>query len=79
MSAWKVVESDILSRHEVEMVWGKLCRRSARSMNTRQTRVVFCLATFCGLRNSDICGLRLRDARAPFSGAAAGSRAGAGC
>jgi integrase len=63
MSAWKVVESDILSRREVEMVWAELCRRSARSVNTRQTRVIFCLATFCGLRNSEICGLRLRDAK----------------
>jgi integrase/recombinase XerD len=63
MSAWKVVESDVLSRREVERVWAELCRRSARSRNKRQTRVVFCLATFCGLRNSEICGLRLRDAK----------------
>ena len=63
MGAWKVVESDILSRREVEMVWAELCRRSVRSRNTRQTRVIFCLATFCGLRNSEICGLRLRDAK----------------
>lgn len=47
----------------MERVWAELCRRSARSRNTRQTRVIFCLATFCGLRNSEICGLRLRDAK----------------
>jgi site-specific recombinase XerC len=63
MSAWKIVESDILSRREVEMVWAELCRKAPRSPNTRQTRVIFCLATFCGLRNSEICGLRLRDAK----------------
>ncbi|MGA2265320.1 MAG: site-specific integrase [Phycisphaerae bacterium] len=63
MSAWKIVESDILSRREVERIWAELCRKSARSLNTRQTRVIFCLATFCGLRNSEICGLRLRDAK----------------
>jgi len=60
---WKVKESDILSRKELETVWAELCRKAARSRNTRQTRVVFCLATFCGLRNSEICGLRLRDAK----------------
>ena len=45
------------------MVWAELCRKAARSTNTRQTRAIFCLATFCGLRNSEICGLRLRDAK----------------
>jgi integrase/recombinase XerD len=60
---WRITESDILSRREVEMVWAELCRKSARSTNTRQTRVVFALSTFCGLRNSEICGLRLRDAK----------------
>jgi integrase/recombinase XerD len=63
MSAWKIVESDILSRKEVEMVWAELCRKAPRSPNTRLTRAIFCLATFCGLRNSEICGLRLRDAK----------------
>jgi len=63
MSAWKIVESSILSRGAVEMVWAELCRKAPRSPNTRLTRVIFCLATFCGLRNSEICGLRLRDAK----------------
>jgi len=33
-------------------------------VNTRQTRAVFVLATFCGLRVSEIIGLRLRDVKA---------------
>ena len=28
MSAWKIVESDILSRKEVELVWSELCRKA---------------------------------------------------
>lgn len=67
MSAWKIVESDILSRREVELVWAELCRKAPRSPNTRLTRAIFCLATFCGLRNSEICGLRLRDAKLDIS------------
>ncbi len=58
---WSVTESGILNRGEVETVWAELTRKAARSVNTRQSRVIFCLATFCGLRVSAICGLRLRD------------------
>jgi len=32
-------------------------------VNTRQTRAIFSLATFCGLRVSEIVGLRLRDVK----------------
>jgi integrase/recombinase XerD len=60
-AAWKVTEANILSRREVERVWADLARRASRSVNARQTQAIFCLATFCGLRNSEICGLRLRD------------------
>ena len=61
--AWTVNESSILSRAEVAAVLADLDRRAKRSVNTRQTRAVFALATFCGLRASEIGGLRLRDCR----------------
>jgi len=60
---WTVNESSILSRAEVAAVLADLDRRAKRSVNTRQTRAVFALATFCGLRASEIGGLRLRDCR----------------
>ena len=64
---WKVTEADILSRGEVEEIWSQLCLRSARSRNARQSRVIFCLAAFCGLRVSEICGLRICDAKLTIS------------
>lgn len=47
----------------MEEIWSQLCLRSTRSRNARQSRVIFCLAAFCGLRVSEICGLRLCDAK----------------
>ncbi len=60
---WSVTESGILNRREVETGWAELTRKAARSVNTRQSRAIFALATFCGLRVSEICGLRLRDVK----------------
>jgi hypothetical protein len=41
----------------------ELGRLARRSVNTRQTRTIFGLATSCGLRASEIRGLRLRDVK----------------
>ncbi len=60
---WRVDESKILSRGEVELVMQNLARKARRSVNTRQNRAVFVLATCCGLRVSELCGLKLRDLR----------------
>ena len=59
-ATWQIDESKILSRCEVEAVVAELNRKAGRSVNTRQNRAIFCLATFCGLRVSEICGLKLR-------------------
>ena len=60
---WSVSDSKILKRGEIATVLGELHRKSSRSVNTRQTRVVFRLSCCCGLRVSELCGLRLRDVR----------------
>jgi hypothetical protein len=54
MIAWKVVEPDIPSREDAEMVWAELRRRSALPVNTRRTWVISCPATLCGQRDSEI-------------------------
>jgi len=50
----------ILARAEIAEVLTDL-KRKKRSVNTRQNLVVFRLATCCGLRVSEIAGLRLCD------------------
>jgi integrase len=50
----------ILSRKEIPAVLSDL-KRKKRSVNTRQNLIVFRLATCCGLRVSEIAGLRLGD------------------
>ncbi len=62
-SKWSVPDSKILKRSEIATVLGELHRKSARSVNTRQSLIVFRLACCCGLRVSELCGLRLRDVR----------------
>ena len=62
-SKWSVPDSKILKRGEIGRVLGELHRKSSRSVNTRQTLIVFRLTCCCGLRVSEACGLRLRDVR----------------
>ena len=62
-SKWSVPDSKILKRGEIATVLGELHRKSARAVNTRQTLIVFRLSCCCGLRVSELCGLRLRDVR----------------
>ena len=60
---WSVSDSKILKRGEIATVLSELHRKSSRSVNTRQTLIVFRLSCCCGLRVSEACGLRLRDVR----------------
>ena len=62
-SKWSVPDSKILKRGEIATVLGELHRKSSRSVNTRQTLIVFRLSCCCGLRVSEVCGLRMRDIR----------------
>jgi integrase/recombinase XerD len=48
----------ILTRSEIVAVLADL-KRLRRSVNSRQNLVVFRLATCCGLRVSEVCGLKL--------------------
>ena len=62
-SKWSVSDSKILKRGEIATVLNELHRKSSRSVNTRQTLIVFRLSCCCGLRVSELCGLRLKDVR----------------
>lgn len=53
----------ILSRRELATVLADLHRKAPRSANTRMNLVLFRLATCCGLRASEIAGLRVADVR----------------
>ena len=61
MNTWKVDATKILSRSEIGAVLADTKRRGKRrsSVNTRQNLVIFRLATCCGLRASELCGLKL--------------------
>ena len=63
MSDWKVDATKILSGAEIGQVLADLKRRAKRSVNSRMNLVVFRLATCCGLRVSEIIGLRVGDVR----------------
>src|SRR5262249_27739032 len=52
----------ILTRTEIAAVLAELTRKR-RSPNTRQNRIVFRLATCCGLRVSEIVGLTLANVK----------------
>jgi integrase/recombinase XerD len=52
----------ILTRGEIATVVAEL-RRKRRSVNTRQNNVIFRLATCCGLRVSEVCGLSLANVK----------------
>jgi integrase len=53
----------ILMRKELAAVLDDLKRKAVRSPNTRLNLVLFRLATFCGLRASEIASLRVSDVR----------------
>jgi len=58
-ASWKVDATKILSRTEIGTVLAELTRKAKRSENTAANKVVFRLATCCGLRVSELCGLKL--------------------
>ncbi len=60
---WSVSDNKILKRGEIGRVLGELHRKAPRSVNTRQTLIVFRLTCCCGLRVSEACGLQLRDVK----------------
>lgn len=60
---WKPDATRILSRSEIARVLADVERKGRRSINTRQNGIVFRLATCCGLRASEIAGVRLSDLR----------------
>lgn len=49
----------VLTRDEILAVLADLKRKSCRSLGTRQNLILFRLATCCGLRASELCGLTL--------------------
>ena len=63
MNQWKVDATKILSRSEIANVLADLRRRSKRSVNSQMNLTVFRLATCCGLRVSEIAGLKLQNVR----------------
>lgn len=60
--SWKIDATKILDKSEIAAVLADL-KRKKRSVNTRQNLSIFRLATCCGLRVTEICGLRLSDIR----------------
>ena len=60
---WKVDASKILTRGEITTVLADLNRRANRSVNSRMNLTIFRLATCCGLRSSEISGLKLHNVR----------------
>ncbi len=60
---WGVDQTRILARSEIATVLAELKRKAPRAVNTRQNQVIFRLATCCGLRVSELCGLNVGDVR----------------
>ena len=60
---WKIDATKILGKVEIAAVLADLKRKSKRSVNTRQNLIILRLATCCGLRVSEICGIRGGDVR----------------
>ena len=61
--SWKIDPTKILGRCEIGAVLADLRRKAKRAVNTRENLIIFRLATCCGLRVSEISGLRLADCR----------------
>jgi integrase len=59
MTAKPIDRVRILTRNEIATVLADLTRKGKRSANTRQNRVIFRLASCCGLRVSEVVGLSL--------------------
>jgi len=66
-STWTIDASQILSRQELAGVLRDLKRRAARLTNVQMNLSIVRLACCCGLRASEIGGLRLGDVRLDIS------------
>ena len=60
-SAWNIDASQILTRGELAQVLADLKRRSPRLPNVQMNLAIVRLESCCGLRASEIAGLRLGD------------------
>jgi integrase len=60
---WTIDRTKILTPAEIARVVPDLKRRARRSLNSRQNLIIFRLATCCGLRVSELIGLRIADVR----------------
>ena len=60
-TSFEIDRGKVLSLAEVAHTLNETRRKAKRSKTTRRSLILFELATCCGLRVSEICGLRLRD------------------
>jgi len=60
---WYIDQSQILSRTEIAMVLDDLKRKGRRSVNSRLNLILVRMSVCCGLRASEIGGLRLQDVK----------------
>ena len=60
-ATWTVTTDKILQPAEMVRVLADLSFRAKRSLNSRMNKIIFRLASFCGLRASEIAGLVLTD------------------
>ena len=58
---WTVTKDQILQPGEMAKILVDLNFRAKRSLNSRMNKIIFRLASFCGLRASEIAGLVLAD------------------
>lgn len=63
MPSWKLTRDQVLTIDEIRRVLADLHRKAARATNTKMNLALFRLATCCGLRASELCGLVLDDVR----------------
>ena len=63
MTQWKVDQWKILEAEDIREVLKELKRKSKRSISTKMNLIIFRLSTCCGLRVSEISGLKMRDVR----------------
>lgn len=60
-TAWKPDPRKCIETEDVAKIVADLKRRGKRSVSTKMSLAIFRLAVGCGLRVSEICGLRMRD------------------